>query len=518
LEDGTAADQKQAVAICHSMWERKERSMTGPVTINIGTSNDNYDVVSDEESEDKAVWSTAQVNDLPDSSFLYISPGGQKDGEGKTKPRTLRHFPYKDASGKIDLPHLRNAIARIPQANIPADKKTSLQARARRLLANASKEDEGWFEELVNRVKEALGLSKPEPEPPGFMLWKESDGTYRWLARYSNNLRDQDTPPEIISAQSHKSFVEKVDKGEVGYPELWLWHRPEWKWGQATWLAYDDAGFALAAGTVDRGKESLAEALSKMSTDELRVSHGMPVKSIKRDEQDETVIVEHITHEISPLPAWAAANQRTGFYILQEANSMALPNDKRTALVEEWGLPDELLGQLETANEEEAKAAQEEGVESKEKEAKPDGEPVEVEAKDAEPTEDAPDEQPEPTETEPPAAEPVSREELVEAMGALGNAFQTLTEQVTSLAGEVKSLKEVKAVEEETSLVDIFQRAAGHPDARLDGRTSEAKDRPQETKADATEQVVNSGNFLADEIVNQIVTGSWLDAFRQAQQ
>ncbi len=81
----------------------------------------------------KAVWSTAAVNDLPDSSFLYISPGGQKDDEGKTVPRTLRHFPYKDGEGKIDLPHLRNAIARIPQSDVP--NKDALQARAQRMLA-----------------------------------------------------------------------------------------------------------------------------------------------------------------------------------------------------------------------------------------------------------------------------------------------------------------------------------------------------------------------------------------------
>jgi HK97 family phage prohead protease len=63
------------------------------------------------------VWSAAMVNDLPDSSFLLIESGGTKDSEGKTTPRSLRHFPVKDAGGKVDLPHLRNALARIPQAS-----------------------------------------------------------------------------------------------------------------------------------------------------------------------------------------------------------------------------------------------------------------------------------------------------------------------------------------------------------------------------------------------------------------
>jgi phage head maturation protease len=81
----------------------------------------------------KAVWSTASQNDLPDSSFLYVEPG-EKDEHGRTVPRSKRHFPYRDASGAIDLPHLRNAIARIPQSNLPDDLKERLQARARRLL------------------------------------------------------------------------------------------------------------------------------------------------------------------------------------------------------------------------------------------------------------------------------------------------------------------------------------------------------------------------------------------------
>ena len=86
----------------------------------------------------KAVWSTAYVNDLPDGSFLYIAPGGEKDSEGKTTPRSLRYFPYKDATGKVDLPHLRNALARIPQANLPQSVKDRVAAKAERILSSQS--------------------------------------------------------------------------------------------------------------------------------------------------------------------------------------------------------------------------------------------------------------------------------------------------------------------------------------------------------------------------------------------
>lgn len=86
---------------------------------------DRIDNYSEEEEEDKenedmndmidekAKWTRAYMNDLPDSAFLYIEPGGHKDEEGKTVPRSKRHFPYKDANGKIDLPHLRLSLIHI---------------------------------------------------------------------------------------------------------------------------------------------------------------------------------------------------------------------------------------------------------------------------------------------------------------------------------------------------------------------------------------------------------------------
>jgi len=81
-----------------------------------------------------AKWTIAYINDLPDSAFAYISAGGKKDSSGKTVPRTLRHLPYKDKDGKIDLPHLKNAIARAKQAKIPAEAKTRVMTKLQRIL------------------------------------------------------------------------------------------------------------------------------------------------------------------------------------------------------------------------------------------------------------------------------------------------------------------------------------------------------------------------------------------------
>jgi Escherichia/Staphylococcus phage prohead protease len=56
--------------------------------------------------ESRAQLSAAEINDLPDSAFAYIEPGGKKDDEGKTVPRSLRHYPVHDE------PHAQNALAR----------------------------------------------------------------------------------------------------------------------------------------------------------------------------------------------------------------------------------------------------------------------------------------------------------------------------------------------------------------------------------------------------------------------
>ncbi len=115
--------------------------------------------------EQRAVWSTAYVNDLPDSAFLYIEDGGSKDSEGKTTPRSLRHFPVRDANGNVDVAHVRNALARIPQADVPQSAKDAATAKARKLLASANDQ-------------RAAGV--PEPDGPcpscGHALAHHDDG------------------------------------------------------------------------------------------------------------------------------------------------------------------------------------------------------------------------------------------------------------------------------------------------------------------------------------------------------
>ena len=87
-----------------------------------------------------AEWSTKFVNDLPDSSFAYIASGGKKDADGKTTPRDLRKLPYKDADGKVDAPHVRNALARLDQTDgIPDGEKSKIKTTLQNALEKATK-------------------------------------------------------------------------------------------------------------------------------------------------------------------------------------------------------------------------------------------------------------------------------------------------------------------------------------------------------------------------------------------
>jgi HK97 family phage prohead protease len=57
----------------------------------------------------KAAMTSASINDLPDSAFAYIEPGG-KVVDGRTEPRSKRHFPVHDEA------HARNALAQAPKS------------------------------------------------------------------------------------------------------------------------------------------------------------------------------------------------------------------------------------------------------------------------------------------------------------------------------------------------------------------------------------------------------------------
>lgn len=156
-----------------------------------------------------AVWSTAYVNSLPDSSFLFVESGGKKDSDGKTEPRSLRHLPYKDASGKIDLAHLRNAIARIPQMTGVSDTlKNQLQSRARKLL------DAKSMSELMEIDAEQKEWEHSEPGTGSPPVPRTDEDGHDDLDREGGWRRD--TPP-IVTEDKKAVTVTFSEAEAVGY-------------------------------------------------------------------------------------------------------------------------------------------------------------------------------------------------------------------------------------------------------------------------------------------------------------
>jgi hypothetical protein len=91
----------------------------------------------------KVKWSSAEINDLPDSAFAVIEDGGKKDSDGKTVPRGLRALPHHGPDGKVDLPHLRNALARVDGSDLSDEDKATAQKHLDKHAKDAGVGDAG---------------------------------------------------------------------------------------------------------------------------------------------------------------------------------------------------------------------------------------------------------------------------------------------------------------------------------------------------------------------------------------
>ena len=104
------SDDKQRAAVCYSQFRKGAKaSITGDLSGELVV--DFTPLIEAKEMTRKS------INDLPDSDFAYIEPGGKKV-DGKTVPRSLRHLPIQDAA------HVRNALARLSQTKISAEAKS----------------------------------------------------------------------------------------------------------------------------------------------------------------------------------------------------------------------------------------------------------------------------------------------------------------------------------------------------------------------------------------------------------
>lgn len=151
-----------------------------------------------------AVWKQSYVDDLADNAFLHVEEGGKKDGDGKTVPRTLRHFPFKDDSGKVDVLHLRNAISQAPKSSLPEKVRGKIEDRARKLLANeegGNRADEVRFDASRLQRTPQGGLRIPAAvSRVGVFPYRQPDGTIRNEYRPAEQVFHKDSLASLESA------------------------------------------------------------------------------------------------------------------------------------------------------------------------------------------------------------------------------------------------------------------------------------------------------------------------------
>lgn len=124
----------------------------------------------------KAEKSTKAINDLPDDDFAYIEPGGKKDAEGKTVPRSLRHFPIMDAA------HVRDALSRAPQSPFGDKAMPAIRRAAKKFGIDVAKMVGGDLDDGVDGMDPTVVLAAPEdddvpgdPNDPGSPAWEAID-------------------------------------------------------------------------------------------------------------------------------------------------------------------------------------------------------------------------------------------------------------------------------------------------------------------------------------------------------
>ena len=176
-----------------------------------------YDLLGDEllkllpergnKTAKEAEWDTEYINDLPDSAFAYVEDGGEKDEQGKTVPRSLRHLPFKNVQGNIDHDHLVNALARVKQSKtMPEGGKRAAIEKLCAAVRSWNREHEDKIQSDVCDVhpeegKEQQGEQEPEKDEHGCIIGKE---------RYDE---EQDKCVPITTEQQGNQEPEKDERG-----------------------------------------------------------------------------------------------------------------------------------------------------------------------------------------------------------------------------------------------------------------------------------------------------------------
>lgn len=177
-----------------------------------------------------APWSSAQKSNLPKSSFAWVD----SDGKG--------HLPYKDPNGKVDLPHVRNALARLNQVDGMTDaERSSVKAKLQSALKNTKASDD-----TIMRAFSAIQASNDSTLPTEVELLRE--GTFNTEKYGPIPLKASDL--EEMDA-NFKAGIGMAHNGQTGIPIDYAHEsgKNAAAWIKGTRVDRDDEGLAHLMGT-----------------------------------------------------------------------------------------------------------------------------------------------------------------------------------------------------------------------------------------------------------------------------
>jgi len=158
-------------------------------------------------TETRDAMSAAAINDLPDSAFAYIEPGGKKDGDGKTIPRSLRHFPVHDAA------HTRNALSRASQSPFGEKAMPKILAAARKQGVEVSQNHAMTADEEMRELRVTScyrDLNTP------LEMRDMGDGTH-WIGGYASVFMPR-------QSRNLGGFIEQVSQTAFEESRAGDWH------------------------------------------------------------------------------------------------------------------------------------------------------------------------------------------------------------------------------------------------------------------------------------------------------
>lgn len=203
------------------------------------------------------------------------------------------------------------------KANVDHDEKAAQDAAQRRSIRQI----------VVDTLNDILGAAGLDGRKQTTFNAFKAYGNH-WFAAWTNNFEDRDG--EFFSSKAIDDYIARVDSGLVPPPELWLFHTPGSRIGQAK--AVGRIGhFAVAWGEFDDTPRGIAARAYFKQHPQQGVSHGFTFDPAAFKDR---VYHQFNTFELSPLPERWAANTYATF---EGVKNMGLSEDKRAYLADVLG-------------------------------------------------------------------------------------------------------------------------------------------------------------------------------------